>query len=68
MYNINLVYLQREKVKQSQIITQYQKKLREAEREANHAIPYEILQIQKQKERELVGRKSKRVHSLASNK
>lgn len=32
VYNINLVYLQREKAKQSQMLTQCQRRIREAER------------------------------------
>lgn len=51
VYNINLLYLQHEKAKVSQLKVDYDRKIRELQREVNHSIPYEIMQIQKHKER-----------------
>jgi hypothetical protein len=43
--------------------------VRELQREVNHSIPYEIMQIQKQKERELTAKRGgRRVNSMAATK
>lgn len=54
VYNLNLLYLQREKVKMEDLKEEYEKKMHLVERKANASIPYDVLQIQKQKERELM--------------